>query len=365
MIFYDITELYRFNKCSGIQKVTSEFLKFGLSNLGDQFVVCFLKDGQLFTVTVIVSPEGDIEGFEEIKAAPFPSAGDLYLMVDLCYNHGETEWGVIDSYKNHGVTVVAVLYDLIPVRHPEWFQGDAIGWFEEGDYLARFNLWLSYVRRYCDAIGCISEYVQEDFRSLADSFPDPCPNTFSFLLGSSTYGLKRKNEFDSNDFISVGTVEPRKGYSLLIDAFERLWRDGDDVRLVIVGKKGWLVDALCERIQMHREYGKRLLWLADASDDELLARYRRASGFISLSENEGFGLPVIEAAALGLPVILRDTPIYREVGVGFAAYVQDVAAVVERVREIQRGDLKGCNSSENIRSWEYCADRFYSKLSKL
>jgi glycosyltransferase involved in cell wall biosynthesis len=58
----------------------------------------------------------------------------------------------------------------------------------------------------------------------------------------------------------VGTVEPRKGYAQTIDAFELLWSKGEEVNLVIVGKAGWHVEELVERLRDHPLRGKRLFW---------------------------------------------------------------------------------------------------------
>ncbi len=95
---------------------------------------------------------------------------------------------------------------------------------------------------------------------------------------------------------------------------EELWKRGIDVHFVIVGRYGWMSDVLQRRILEHEEHRKRLHWLQNANDAELHCLYSSAHALVFASLAEGFGLPIIEAANDGLPVIASDIPIFREVG---------------------------------------------------
>jgi glycosyltransferase involved in cell wall biosynthesis len=118
----------------------------------------------------------------------------------------------------------------------------------------------------------------------------------------------------------VGTIEPRKGHEQALVAFERLWQQGCDYRLVIVGKQGWLVDECAEALLQHPELGKRLFWLDSASDVHVQWLYQKSHGLLACSWAEGFGLPLIEAARHGLPLLVRDIPVFREVAGNNAWY---------------------------------------------
>jgi len=127
----------------------------------------------------------------------------------------------------------------------------------------------------------------------------------------------------------VGTIEPRKGHLQAIEAFDRLWAEGVDVNLVIVGKEGWkpLADAdrrtlprVMARLSGHPELGRRLLWPSDVDDATLQRIYGTSACLIFASEGEGFGLPLIEAARHDLPLLVRDLPVFREVAGAAAAY---------------------------------------------
>ena len=111
----------------------------------------------------------------------------------------------------------------------------------------------------------------------------------------------------------VGTIEPRKCHELALDAMEILWTRGSDICLVLVGKKGWLVDKLWRRINQHPLLSKKLYLFEAASDSELSYLYQNAKGLLMLSRGEGFGLPLIEAAKFGTPILCSDLPVFREV----------------------------------------------------
>ena len=134
-------------------------------------------------------------------------------------------------------------------------------------------------------------------------------------------------------FLTVGTVEPRKGHALMLAAFEELWANGVDVNFVIVGKQGWEMEKFSAKLQHHPELRKRLFWLKGVNDEYLEALYDAATCLIMASEGEGFGLPLIEAARHKLPVLVRDIPVFREVAGNHASYFtannpQDLARAI-------------------------------------
>ena len=106
----------------------------------------------------------------------------------------------------------------------------------------------------------------------------------------------------------------------MLAAFERLWDGGADVRLVIVGRPGWLVEELIEKLRRHPQLGGLLFWLQDVSDADLDRIYGACSCLIAASEGEGFGLPLIEAAQHRLPILARDIPVFREIAGEHASF---------------------------------------------
>ena len=87
----------------------------------------------------------------------------------------------------------------------------------------------------------------------------------------------------------VGTIEPRKAYDRAIAAFELMWESRPNApSLVIVGSAGWKTAALQDRIRRHSEYGRRLHWLQQASDEALHQAYAAARAVLIASYAEGW-----------------------------------------------------------------------------
>jgi glycosyltransferase involved in cell wall biosynthesis len=112
--------------------------------------------------------------------------------------------------------------------------------------------------------------------------------------------------------LGLGTVEPRKGFPLLVRAFDELAAADPDLRLVIAGPDGWGAEALSAAVQAspHRRRIVRLGWVDDVRRAALL---RGASAFAFPSLYEGFGLPPLEAMSAGAPVVSSDAGALPEV----------------------------------------------------
>jgi glycosyltransferase involved in cell wall biosynthesis len=146
-----------------------------------------------------------------------------------------------------------------------------------------------------------------------------------------------------------------------------LWQQHIDVNLVIVGKKGWMVDALAERINTHAELGKRLFWLDGISDEYLEGIYKASACLVSASEGEGFGLPLIEAAKQGIPILARDLPVFREVAGDHAFYfaglsAEDLALAVEDWLELHQNKQAPDSKLVPILTWAQSAQQLVDQL---
>jgi glycosyltransferase involved in cell wall biosynthesis len=252
--------------------------------------------------------------------------GDIFLAL---------EWGadVVPAMKpwflekrQHGMQIVFIVYDMLPVIRPELFPPE----------IAPLALaWITTVAEIADRVACISRTVADElYEWLGKTNPQrlrPLLLGFFHLGADLQASLPSKGLPDNAQdvlaklrsrpsFLMVGTVEPRKGHRQALAAIERLWVEGLDVNLVIVGNQGWMMDDLAERIQQHPERDRRLIWLQGISDEMLELVYRSSCALLAASEGEGFGLPLIEAAQHGLPIIARDIPVFREAADEHAYY---------------------------------------------
>jgi len=141
----------------------------------------------------------------------------------------------------------------------------------------------------------------------------------------------------------VGTLEPRKGYDDLLDAFELLWADDCAATLVIVGAPGWKTTPLQRRVRSHPEFGRRLQWMTELDDAGLATLYSSARGLVATSYGEGFGLPVLEAVARNCPVLARDIPAFRAhatYGLRFFPRHAGRAHLADSIRDMLRDDAR-------------------------
>lgn len=236
---------------------------------------------------------------------------------------------IFPSFKRQGGTVITCLYDLIPISHPQ---------FCDQQLTRAFTRWMPLMISHSDAVLCISNATATAFRDYLSarqlSFKGPIE---SFHLGAD-FHHDRDLAAACNELIPtvlmVGTIEPRKGHKDALAAFGRLWQAGNKVRLHILGKNGWLVDDLIEKIQRHPRHGTDLILTMSASDADLASAYHEASLILSASLIEGFCLPLVEAASFGKPLLVSRIPSTQEVCGHQAIYFEpnnpdDLAAKLE------------------------------------
>jgi glycosyltransferase involved in cell wall biosynthesis len=156
----------------------------------------------------------------------------------------------------------------------------------------------------------------------------------------------------------VGTIEPRKGHAEVLEAFDQLWAAGHMMKLVVVGRAGWMVDETLARFRSHDRLGEDFFWFDAASDECLEDLYQCATCLIAASEGEGFGLPLIEAARHGVPMMARDIPVFREVAGEAACYFggPESAALAPSVLEWLTLNEQGRAPLPNEMKWNTWAE---------
>ncbi|MBP8275742.1 MAG: glycosyltransferase family 4 protein [Propionivibrio sp.] len=329
-IYLDISCLVHFDHATGIQRVVRAIMSSLLKRGVDGFKICPIMsyaghENFYFTRTVDGShrPPEETDLAEEIVEF---CDGDIVIILDLHPGSLISKRNTIRDLQKSGVLFGVVVYDLLPVQFPEYFVPELCVEFKE---------WLGVVAT-ADYALCISNDVAETFSRWISNEPsekNPFLKVNHFHLGADlnasmpSKGLPQNGTEilstleRSKSFLMVGTVEPRKGHAFVLDSFETLWDSGSpDLMLVIVGRRGWKNEELINRLLTHPESGKRLFWLEGISDEYLDLIYKSSSCLIAASEGEGFGLPLIEAAQHGIPILARDLPVFREVAQDYAYY---------------------------------------------
>jgi glycosyltransferase involved in cell wall biosynthesis len=206
---------------------------------------------------------------------------------------------------------LVTVHDLTVVRHPEMCTTDTLEFPSLLRRALRRGAWVhvvsSFVRdEVIDLLGLDADRVVVIPNGLTTT-PPADPARGRSLAGAERYVL------------AVGTIEPRKDLPRLVDAFDAVAAEHDDVKLVVAGPDGWGADAFrsAQRRAAHRDRVERLGWV---SEDDRNALLRGATVFAYPSLYEGFGLPPLEAMSAGTPVVTTRTGGIPEV-VGDAALV--------------------------------------------
>ena len=338
-ILIDISELVKRDAKTGIQRVVRSLLTEMLLNppagydvhpiyanqltLGYRYANRFQKKFFASEAEKQSMGESNTNNHEDpiIETQP----GDIFLGIDLQADIVQAQKQYLSAIKLSGTKVYFVVYDLLPILFPNAFPSAAE---------LNHRQWLLEISKF-DGIICISKAVADDYREWAKvNIPD-LPKQFDvawFHLGADIENSVPTSGLPANasevitkisaqpSFVMIGTLEPRKGYSQTLPAFEKLWAKGAQVNLVIIGKKGWMVDELVSHIESHPELNKRLFWLDSISDEYLDQIYSASTCLIAASDGEGFGLPLIEAARRHVPIIARDIPVFKEVAGEHAFY---------------------------------------------
>ncbi|MCC7337659.1 MAG: glycosyltransferase family 4 protein [Pirellulaceae bacterium] len=246
-------------------------------------------------------------------------SGDLVLLPDAYWVNRlrSSVWTAAGQVRAQGGMIATLLYDLIPLTHPE-FVGPR-----------RHAAFLDYLKKtveHSDLLLAISDTVRDQVASflptITESDTPACRDVRSIQLGAeleSVQGPVREEvralfAQEQVPYLMVATFDPRKNHRYLLDAFELLWESQPDLKLCLVGRIGSRCDEIVQRITQHPRLGKNLFLFSDLSDAELHHCYNGARGVIFPSIVEGFGLPIVESLWFGKRTFVSDTPIHREVG---------------------------------------------------
>lgn len=315
-LLLDVSVISRHDAGTGIQRFVRAVFNELQTNVGEQFVLCPVAATRKKKYSHVVWNGVGISDDAGREVSITPS--DIFLGLDFSthavsqYRHQLADW------KRIGAKLYFIVHDLLPEQHPEWFSTAAV---------LSYRAWIKSVALLADGIFCNSLDTERNFIGYCkkrygigedDLTTSVLPMGWNIASAIPTMGLP--HDFaDLLDCIGrcasvlmVGTLEPRKGHAQVLAAFNRLWSQGKDCNLVIVGHPGWKTESLQNEIRNHPELNRRLFWLDDASDEALQGLYVTCDGVLIASLAEGYGLPMIEAMGHGKHILARDLPVFRE-----------------------------------------------------
>ena len=248
---------------------------------------------------------------------------------DVLFNPGDLWWQknyvsvLIGLQASTGVRLVQMIHDLFVIERPEWFQPGFARLFRgEFEKLApHVDRWITNSRY---VAGQLTSYLERRGLAVPPSAILPMGwDSFAHLTADDAEtkqrdrdALQRRGLAGRRFILFVGTVEPRKNLPTLLDALEGLRAELGSVvpDLVVVGGWGWRSGAVRARLRRDRA----VHWFRAVVDSELAAFYRHALFTVAPSHTEGWGLPVQESIAHGVPCIASSGGALPEAGAGLA-----------------------------------------------
>jgi glycosyltransferase involved in cell wall biosynthesis len=250
----------------------------------------------------------------------FPrSIGRRFSVPRFLFNTGHNGLEKMDyvyRLQVSGLKPLFFVHDLIPLTHPEYCRPG-----EAGRHRARMNMVLGtghgVIVNSATTLEVLSAYARANDFLIPPAVVAPLAPAQFPVPGIGHPPL------DKPYFVILGTIEPRKNHWLLL----QLWRQmitclGEAApRLVVIGQRGWECDnvlALLERCKTLKGF---VIEHPDCTDAELASWLQHAQALLFPSFTEGYGMPLVEALALGVPVIASDLPVFREIAGDVPEYI--------------------------------------------
>lgn len=331
-------------RITGVQRFAIEISKQLKKQLGDkvQFVspknIVHSELAKELDVTIIGDKTGHL--WEQINLPNYLKKNNSPLLLNLA-NTAPL------FYKNKIVTV----YDLAFYHHPEWFSKK---------FTLFYNFLIPKILKNSRHILTDSNYVKNDISKSYNIEKEK----ITTIYGSYSDIFKKNIEEKERFALAVGSIDPRKNLTALIDVFMEL----KNIKLVIVGQKNKVFSSL-----NITKLSKNIVFTGYVDDDELVALYNKATIFIYPSFFEGFGIPPLEAQSCGCPVISSNTTSLSEVGANSFLYCNpyDISDMKNKVLTLMEDDKLKKQliqaGFDNIRrfSWEKSAKKIIEVIEGL
>jgi glycosyltransferase involved in cell wall biosynthesis len=214
-----------------------------------------------------------------------------------------------------GARPVFLVHDLIPLTHPEYCRPG-----ERKRHLVRMRNAVTLARGVVTNSRDTLEALTRFAAGLGLRVPPAVVAPLAPGFASSAPGARPMAE---PYFVFLGTIEPRKNHWMVLQIWRRLVEQtsAKAPRLVVIGQRGWECENVVDLLERCQELRGFVIEADACSDAELVTYLRHAQALLFPSFAEGYGLPVIEALSLGVPVIASDLPVFREIAGDVPEYV--------------------------------------------
>lgn len=377
-IYIDVSVLTLATFITGIQRVTREITVRLIKESEFEVVLLhynaahdiYLQVNNVAFVDYYVYNQGVKEKMITKHKVPLDEMerGSVFFDLDAAWMCRMKRSYLLPILKRQGVKIVAHIYDIISITHPQFC-------LERGVY--NFMDYIGAHLQYADKLIVNAQATVDELRRLTSRIGCELPSCSVVPLGADFKENKPVCDEEVSQQIAtvanekkfilmVGTIEPRKNHKFLLDAYDQGLKDLG-YNIIMAGYMGWNMEAFEKRLKAHPDYNHGIYHFEGLGDNEIAYLYQHAQFLAFLSYTEGYGLPIIEARQRGTAVIAADIPVLREIGGEQCVWVKqnNVAHFVEIV---SKGN--NFNNKENqlqhpflsTVSWDECAVKMHKVL---
>jgi glycosyltransferase involved in cell wall biosynthesis len=296
-----------------------------------------------------------------------PQSPDSGVLLHTSHNGMEFQ-RYYNAMKKRGLRSVFMVHDLIPLTHAEFCRPGV-----DAAHRKRIHTALAHA----DGLIANSQDTLDVLAAEAKQAALPLPaSVVARLAPAITARTPHPAPIAQPYFVVLGTIEPRKNHWFLLQVWRRLVeRHGAAApKLVVIGRRGWECENAVDMLDRCTQLQDAVIELHGCSDEDLRTWMQHAQALLFPSFVEGYGMPLVEALALGVPVIASDLGVFREIadaipdfldpldGPGWLARVEAYATSASGPRAAQLGRIERFRAPSWADHFE-AVDRFLASLN--
>ncbi len=313
---------------TGIDRVSLEYVRhFGyhstaLVRYAGRWIDLSPSQSRLIFKALLAPPANFISLVRRTVAKAIPrSFGQRFSNPQFLFNTGHNgleSKDYVHRLQRSQLKPLFFVHDMIPLTHPEYCRPG-----EANRHQVRMNTILTLGQ----GIITNSSATLKQLTAYAEARHFPLPPAVVAPLAPADLSVSPACPLTNKPyFVILGTIEPRKNHWLLLQLWrqliERLGKDAP--YLVIIGQRGWECENVVDMLERCTTLRGYVFEYPACSDTELAAWLRYARALLFPSFTEGYGMPLVEALALGVPVIASELPVFREIAGNIPEYVDQL-----------------------------------------
>jgi len=251
---------------------------------------------------------------------------------------------------------IQFIHDIAPIKYPKSVSKH----FE-----VRYKLLIKSAIKNAWTIVTISNTAKLELLALFPNLQDNISTIFPAInkwFNNNPKNLAEvfnKYQLPQKYILALSTTQPRKNFIHILKGFFKYKESHDnDIKLVIIGKKGWKAGDVDTLLQ-NSKFKNDVQFLGYVPNNELSAIYFQALMFINLSYYEGFGMPVLESLYFQLPTLVSDIPVYNELFKNHVTFVDpdDTNKIAELIHTLSKQNKNNHLTLVNQFTWDKSAER--------